>query len=268
MDIRRLDLNLLRVFETVYRTRNLTTAGEALALSQPAMSHALRRLREALKDPLFVRLPRGLRPTPYADQLASPVTRALGELRTALDRSKFEPSSSTRTFRIAMTDIGEQVFLPALTRHFQRVAPVATLQTRQIPVKDLREAMHGGEVDAAMGFIPQLGAGFYQQRLFLDDYVCMARRGHPHISAPLTLEKYRRTTHALVSSEGTGHGERIEHALQSRHIRAKVALRVTHFLAVPSIVAHTDLAVVLPRNLAESFSFLRVQLFALPFELP
>jgi DNA-binding transcriptional LysR family regulator len=119
-----------------------------------------------------------------------------------------------------------------------------------------------------MGFIPQLGAGFYQQGLFLDHYVCMARKGHPHINPPLTLEKYRRAAHAVVSSEGTGHGERIERTLQSKHIRAKVALRVTHFLAVPSIVARTDLAVVLPTNLAESFSALKVRLFALPFELP
>ncbi len=268
MDIRRLDLNLLVVFDTVYRTRNLTAAGGALALSQPAMSHALRRLRDALKDPVFVRLRRGLEPTPFADQLASPVAHALGELRRALDKSQFAPSISTRTFRIAMTDIGEQVFLPSLGRYFGTVAPRASLQTSQIPVKDLREAMADGQVDIAMGFIPQLGAGFCQQLLFKDHYVCMARNRHPHISAPLTLEKYRRASHAVVSSEGTGHGEVIERVLQAKQVGARVSLRVSHFVTVPTIVARTDLAVVLPWNLARSFQFLKVKLFPLPFDLP
>src|SRR5262245_1956109 len=163
MDLRRVDLNLLVVFDAVYRTGKLSAAGEALALSQPAMSHALRRLRETLKDPLFVRLPRGLQPTPFADELAGGVTRALAELRNAIGKPKFDPAEAARLFRIAMTDIGEQVFLPKLARHLQAAAPEVSLQAYQLPVKELLTAMYEGEIDLAMGFIPQLRAGFFQQ---------------------------------------------------------------------------------------------------------
>jgi DNA-binding transcriptional LysR family regulator len=269
MDIRRIDLNLLVLFEAVYRLRNLTAAGESLGLSQPAMSHALRRLRDMLQDPLFVRLPKGLQPTPFAENLASQVTQGLGVLRGALDKAEFVPATSSRLFRIVMTDIGEYVFVPALSRRLEALAPQVTLETLQLPVKELKEAMANGEVDLAMGFVPRLGAGFHQQRLFSDHYVCMVRRDHRDIRSTLTLKQYLGATHALIASEGTGHGERIERALLDRNPSARIALRMNRFLAMPAVIENTDMLVTLPNNLAESFRLqFKVRVLPVPFDLP
>jgi DNA-binding transcriptional LysR family regulator len=266
---KRIDLNLLVVFEAIYGKRNLTAAGETLGLSQPAMSHALSRLRQLYEDALFVRLPRGLHPTPYAEKLARSVATGLDAIRGTLARLEFEPRASTRVFRLAMTDIGEQVFLPALTRHLSAAAPGVSVQTVQIPVKDLEKTMASGDVDLALGFIPQLRTGFYQQRLFRDSYASVARAEHPQIRGSLTLQQYRQAGHALVFSAGTGHGQVIERVLQRKDVRGRVALRITHFLALPAIVASTDLIATLPKNLAVSFAaFPKIRIFTPPVDFP
>lgn len=268
-DIRRIDLNLLVVFDAIYKSRNLTAAGAALGLSQPAMSHALKRLRWMLQDPLFVRLPRGLQPTPHAEQLAGPVAQGLESIRGTLDRAGFDPSTSKRTFRLAMTDIGEQVFLPALLGHLLRHAPGVAVQTCQITTEDLRDAMASGGVDLALGFIPQLGPGFLQMRLFRSVYACVVRHGHPDIHETLSLKQYREARHALVLSAGTGHGEVIERAMLAKKIDSNAIQRISHFLAIPAILASTDLVATLPRNLAEAFGQQRkLRLLPPPLELP
>lgn len=268
-DLRRVDLNLLVVFDAVMRARNLSAAGQALGLSQPAMSHALNRLRETFKDPLFVRLPRGLQPTPYAEGVAGAVQQMLELVRGTLDRVGFDPRTASRRLRIAMTDIGEFVFLPRLASRLAALAPGISIESVQIPVDALRDAMAAGEVDLAMGFIPQLSAGFRQQRLFRDDYACIVREDHPRVRDGLGLKAFREARHVLVASEGTGHGEVIGRALARKSVKAAVALRVVHFLAVPQIVAGSDLVAVLPRNLARAFADSHpIRLFDSPIELP
>lgn len=266
---RRIDLNLLVVFDAIYKARNLTAAGEAIGLSQPAMSHALARLREMFNDPLFVKLPRGLQPTPYADEVAPTVLEGLATVRRSLDKAGFDPASSRRVFRFAMTDIGEWVLLPPLARTLNSVAPGISIHTSQPAVRELREGMASGEIDLALGFIPQLAAGFRQQVMYRSAYACVVRDGHPVIRDSITLKQYREANHVLPYSSATAHGETIEKALLSPGVRGRIATRVTHFLAIPAILAGTDLIATIPRNLAESFGrLMRVRVLAPPVELP
>ncbi len=253
MDICDLDLKLLVAFEAMLGTRNVTAAADATGMTQPAMSTALGKLRKALDDPLFVRTSKGMEPTPFALELADPIRTALHLLRQTLNRDKhFDAATSTRTFRIVMTDIGERVFLPALLQRLSTVAPGVNLRTVQLPVKEMREALESGEMDLAVGFIPDLSAGYYQQRLFNRSYVCITRTDHPDIGDTLSLKQYLAASHAIVSAPGTGH-DVVERVLAEKGYKRRIALHVTHFLAIPLIVANTDLVVTIPTMLAESY---------------
>jgi DNA-binding transcriptional LysR family regulator len=269
---RRIDLNLLVVFDAIYRARNLGAAGHTIGLSQPAMSHALARLRSLVKDPLFVRLPRGLQPTPYADTIAPTVTQGITAIRGVFDEVGFDPSSSRRTFRIAMTDLGERVLLPELCAHLAKIAPAISIESCQPRIEDLRQAMAAGEVDLASGIVPTLGAGFRQRVLLHGTYCCMVREGHATIRHSLTLQGFREASHVLVAtnpSTATGHTEVIEKALRAPSVNARIALRNAHFLALPGIILNTDFVATLPTKLAASFQeHLKVRIFPPPIPLP
>ncbi|HSW15830.1 MAG TPA: LysR family transcriptional regulator [Ramlibacter sp.] len=269
MDILHLDLKLLVAFEAVLTQHNVTAAAESIGLSQPAMSTCLGKLRKVLNDPLFVRTSRGMEPTPFATELADPIRHALHLIRQTLSRDKhFDPATSTRTFRIVMTDIGERVFLPTLLRRLSDVAPGVNLHTVQLPVKEMREALESGEMDLAVGFIPDLAAGYYQQRLYNRSYVCVARSDHPHIGGTLSLKQYLAASHAIVSSPGTGH-DVVERVLAEKGLQRRIALHVTHFLAIPLIVANTDLVVTIPTMLAESYlPTSNIKLLTPPLKMP
>lgn len=253
MDILDLDLKLLVVFEAMLAARNVTLAAESIGMTQPAMSTYLGKLRKVMGDPLFVRTSRGMEPTPFAVELSEPIRNAMQLLRQTLNRDKhFDAATSTRTFNLVMTDIGERVFLPTLLQRLTKVAPLVSIRTVQLPVSEMREALESGEMDLAVGFIPKLSAGFYQQRLFTRSYVCVVRTDHPTIGDRLSLKQFLAASHAVVSAPGTGH-EVVERVLAEKDLARKVALRVTHFLAIPLIVANTDLIVTIPEMLAESY---------------
>lgn len=268
-DILGLDLKLLVAFEAVLTQHNVTAAAESIGLSQPAMSTCLSKLRRVLNDPLFVRTSRGMEPTPFATEVADPIRNALELIRQTLNRDKlFEPATSTRTFRVIMTDIGERVFLPRLLQHLSEVAPGVNLRTIQLPVKEMREALESGEMDLAVGFIPDLTTGYYQQRLYNRTYVCVVRKDHPSIASTLSLKQYLAASHAIVSSPGTGH-DVVERVLADRGYTRRVALHVTHFLAIPLIVANTDLVVTIPIMLAESYlETSNIKLLTPPLKMP
>src|SRR5690606_20171772 len=152
---------------------------ENLGLTQPAVSNALKRLRLLLNDELFLRTSRGMEPTPYAMELADPIASALDTIQNTLTRqSTFDPSTSTRKFKLGMTDLGEIELLPRLMDLLEATAPGVTLSTVRSNADNLREEMEAGHVDLAIGLLPQLKTGFFQQRLFLQKYVCLFREGH------------------------------------------------------------------------------------------
>ncbi len=269
MNLNELDLNLLRAFDAVLRRRSVTAAGAEIGLTQPAMSNALGRLRKLFNDPLFVRTPRGMDPTPYARSIADPVRRALGLIETTLaSRAAFDPGESERTFRLHMSDIGEMVFLPPLLERLQRVAPGVRVETRSTPEAAIEGALAGGELDLAVGFLPGLRAPVRSQRLFRDAYVCMMRADHPRIRRRLTRRLFSEASHVLVASVGAGHRV-IEEMLVAEGLDRRIALRVPHFMVVPMILERTDLVVTVPERVAAVFERLgRFKTLPLPLEIP
>jgi len=254
MNVLDLDLNLLRAFDAIATEGSVTVAGERIGLSQPAMSNALARLRQLFDDPLFVRTPRGMRPTPFAQQLSQPVREALRLIQGALQQhAGFDPRSSGNTFRFHMSDIGEMVFLPGLLERVKRDAPGVKIEVMRIPVKDVHTALESGELDLAVGFLPGLTTGMRQQPLFREHYVCMMRADHPLIGEKISARQFRDAAHVLVSYAGTGH-QVIEETFVAEGLSAHIAVRVPHFLVVPMILARTDLIVTVPSRVAAVFA--------------
>jgi len=269
MNVGDLDLNLLRAFDAVLREGSVTGAAERLGLSQPAMSNALSRLRSLLGDPLFMRTSDGMRPTPFAQQLAAPVQQALDLIRASFSQQAgFEPKTSDRVFRLQLTDVGEIAFLPPLLERLQRDAPRVRVETQHLPQDEVSDALASGEVDLALGFLPELSQGVVQKRLFRDRYVCLVRADHPRIGSRLTLAQFLASTHVLVSSRGSAH-EIVEQTLRNQGLVRRIALRVPHFTVVPMILARTDHMVIVPEGLLRAITpFGRFKALKPPVDIP
>jgi len=265
---RRLDLNLMVVFEAIYRTRNLTAAGEGLGLSQPAVSHALSRLRWTFDDPLFVRLPRGVQPTALADEIAPYVTQGIAIVRRGFERKAFDPATSTRLFTVAMSDIGEVAHLPPLLAALEG-APGVRLRAVEMAPAEARAALADGRVDLALAVNLRSAPPFRDALVVEHGYATVARVGHPAIRTRLTLAQFRKARHLLVVPTGpVKHGEVIERALRSRRVDARIAVQVAHFHPVAAIVSRSDLIATVPRGLAETMPRDRIRVFETPIELP
>ncbi len=254
MNVNTFDLNLLRVFDAVMREGNITAAGARLGLTQPAMSHALKRMRELCNDPLFVRTTRGMKPTAYAQQLAEPVAQAIGVIRAALERdAKFDPATSSRTFNLLMTDIAELIFLPKLIPHIEKLAPNVSIVSTQAARDRYRDALEVGTTDLAIGQLPDLQQDFHQQYLFDEPLVCLMRRDHPTIGKKLSLDQFLETGQISVSAPAQVDGL-VKRALGKRAARRKIVLHVPHYLVVPMILMQSDLIAIMPRTLSTIFS--------------
>ena len=264
------DLNLLVAFDAILKERNITLAAQRIGLSQPAMSSALGRLRRTFNDALFVRTGRGMQPTPYAQLLAPPIQRACELIADSLlIGAEFQPETASRTFSFYMTDIGEAVFLPRLIGVLASRAPRVSVRVLRIPARGAQEAMAAGEVDIAIGLFPDLKAGFFQQRLYRDEFVCVLRTDHPCVGDPLTVKAFAGMRHAAIESAGTGHEAAVERAFARHRLNRSIGLTIPHFMALPAIVAHTDLIVTVPRRLAQTFaSFPNLTLMEAPIRIP
>jgi DNA-binding transcriptional LysR family regulator len=194
MNVGTFDLNLLRVFAVMMAERSTTLAGQRLGLSQSSVSHALRRLREACDDPLFVRTGSGMQPTAYALALADPIERALQLIEGGLARSgAFDPASARRTFNLLLSDIGQLSYLPRLAEHLRREAPGVEIDVAHLPLDRYRDALQSGAAHLAIGHLPVLVPGFHRAHLFDDRYVCLlserhAKRASPAHPAPADVE--------------------------------------------------------------------------------
>ena len=269
MNLASLDLNLLRVFDAVHTHRNVSAAAAALAMSQPAVSNALKRLRREFADELFTRSPQGMNPTPAADRVAATVTQALTLLQEGLQPGPvFEPARTRRRFTLIMSDIGEIVFLPQLLQFLQTAAPQVRIEAVTLPLREARLAMESAAVDLAVGFLPGLKAGFYQQRMFEQKYVCMLRHGHPRIGESLSMKGFIEARHAVVNAEGTGHGM-VEAMFERAGLAPEMVVRLPHFLAAPMVVAATDLIATVPQKLGEVYAkILPLRLLPHPLKIP
>lgn len=252
MQLERLDLNLLRLFDAVYRTRQVSRAAEQLGITQPAASQGLTRLRLLLGDALFARGAGGMQPTPKAQRLAAPVRAALSLLEQALaETGSFDPSSSRKVFRCHMSDIGEARFLPELMAALHARAPGVRVECQVLPHAQVAEALDAGAVDFAFGFLPSV-KDVRSAHLLDDRYVVLLRADHPFVrrARPRTaLADLARLEFVAVRS----HSEtlRILHLLR---LEERIRLSASHFLALPAIVRDTDLGVVMPADFARRFA--------------
>ena len=246
----------------LYDELSVSRAAQKLGMSQPAVSMALRKLRGAFNDPLFVRASKGMTPTPRAHALSRSCARPLLTRLQAgvLAEEHFNPGLSTRPFTFALSDVGEMVFLPKLLERLRRRRPTRG-STRCRCRRDLiAQGLENGEIDLAIGYFPDLKRqSFFQQRLFTHAFACLMRAGHPQRAKRLSLETFLAMEHAVVRAEGRSQ-EIFERFLERKKIRRKIALLTPHFLSLPMVIARSDLVTTVPHAIALYFSRLSPEL--------
>jgi DNA-binding transcriptional LysR family regulator len=248
-----IDLNLLVVFDAVMQERNVTRAGSRLGLSQPAMSHALTRLRHMLKDDLFVRTPKGMVPTPRAEQLALPVRAALDGLQHSLEPSQFDPSIATRNFRVAVDEYAAVVLVGALTARITKAAPGMTLEFRLSGNLDIPNVLDRGELDLAIGAFVDQGERFSHQPLLQDEFVLVMRKNHPAaIDSNLSIENFAALPHLEIASIHYA-TDFVDQALARRKLTRRIALRAPVLSAVRILLA-SDMVSIFRRRTAEELT--------------
>ncbi|WP_309681381.1 LysR family transcriptional regulator [Polaromonas sp.] len=259
LNFRTLDLNLLRVFDEVMAERSLTRAARNLSLTQPAVSNALRRLRDALGDELVQRSGQGMAPTPRALALWPVVREALQQLQESLAPSTFVAAEASTTFVLAMADATAAELIPGLTDLLEREAPGVSMRVVPLTTRDPRKLLDEEACDLAVGYFPSVLADltaraqsgeaqpFLHQRLYDGEYVCVMRKDHPLASGPLTLSRFCAARHLLVSFSGRPYGF-IDESLASLRRQRHVVLTVNQFFTAGRVVANSNLLTVLPRH--------------------
>lgn len=275
---RTLDLNLLRVFDAVMAEGSLTRAAAALAMTQPAVSHAIKRLRLAVGEALFTRTANGMRPTPRARELWPPVREALSQMRQALSPDAFDPATDAVHFRLALADITAALLSPPLVQRIERDGLALSLSMLPLTDRDPRKLLEAGDADLAIGHFPQVMASLGQDvqasapwrhtRLYSARQVCVMRRGHPLADQPLSWDTFCAARHLLVSFSGQPEGS-VDQQLDAMGRSRRIVLTVNPYFAASRVVAQSDLLTVLPQGLVEAAGTpLELVSRPLPVELP
>jgi len=243
---------LLQLFDVLYHCRSVTRAAEQLGQSQPTISIWLARLREQLNDPLFVRTPGGMAPTPRADQLIGPCREVLESLRrlTAWD-PQFIPATAQRRFRLCVSDASHITLLPSILNHLRSHAPGIRLEAARID-GNTESALESGEADLAIGFVPWLGGGMYQQVLFEQDWVCLSSPQHPRLGEGMSLACYCAEGHVQISY-GTGQ-KLLAAGLARAGVTRRIMLELPGFLGLGMVIGTTDLVATLPRHIGQTLA--------------
>jgi DNA-binding transcriptional LysR family regulator len=266
-----LDLNLLRVLVVIAEKRSVSAAAIHLQKSQPSVSAALSRLRAFFGDPLFVRTGNRMQPTPRMLEIAGPVRDVLTRVGANIVASPtFEPAAKNAPIVLALSDVGEVVFLPAIIPALRRIAPHTSLRSVSLPASEVAAGLETGAIDLALGYFPNLRQhNFFQQSLFSDTFTCLIRADHPVKSPRLSLRQFASLDHAVVRAESRTE-EVIERFLVSRKIQRRVVLTTPHFASVPPIVERSDLVVTVPEPLANYFTTVstRIRSVKPPFDPP
>ena len=281
MNFLTLDLNLLRVFDEVMAERNLTRAARNLAITQPAASNALRRLRTALGDDLVTRAGYGVVPTPFALSIWPAVREALTNLRAAIAPIDFDPSTTRETFVLAMADATSAILIPRLLQIMESEAPSASMRVRPLTTRDPRPLLEGNEVQMAVGYFPAVVAAitlgemqedkpdtFGHAPVYSGQYVCVRRRDHPLAASPISLDAYCAARHLLVSFSGRPFGF-VDEALSVIKRARRVVLTVNQFFTAAEVVTQSDLLTILPRDFIPSTGIAdRLAWQPLPVQVP
>lgn len=264
------DLNLLPIAVALYDELSVSRAARQLGMSQPAVSKALRRLRETFEDALFVRGTSGIVPTPRAHAIVRAARPHLQSLQDDLLKSEhFDPGSSTRPIVLGLSDIAEMAFLPSILNHLRVSAPKCPVMTVTVPDAQLADALEKGDVDVAAGFFPAMARrNFRQRRLSRHGFACLMRAGHPLWKSRLTVSAFLAAEHVVIRREGRSQ-DILERFIDRRKLRRKVAMYTANVLSVPFIVMDTDLIATLPFAVVTRFASLTTQVAAAlpPFDL-
>ena len=279
MNFLTLDLNLLRVFDAVMIEQNLTRAADKLAMTQPAVSNALKRLRHSLSDELLIRTAYGVKPTPRAEALWPTIRDVLSKLEAALAPGAFDVSQTQATFRMAMADATAALWMPTLVAAIQNEAPGINVRMVPLTTREPRPMLMRGDIDIAVGFFPGVVAqlagsqtagnsAIRHESLYTGRYVCVMRRDHPLAASDLTLDDYCQARHLLVSFSGRAHGL-IDEVLEKMGRERRILLTINQFFTAGRVVAHSDLLTVLPRHLISATGMSDALIWKeLPFETP
>lgn len=273
MNINALDLNLLLVFDALQRTHSVTLAGEQLFISQSGVSNALRRLRDAFGDELFVRTGSGMMPTPLAESMAEPIHAALQQIRQAVEnRGYFDAANSTRHFRLALSDVGQMSLFPHLLSYFDKHAPNISLETVPLLRHGIAAQMSGGEIDLAIGVARPLGPGFSRRRFHSLRFVCAVSKNHPTIQGSISLEQFLEASFIEYEPTGGSYDHFREHAgrlFEERKIQRKVSVKMAYLSGIESVIASSDRVAVVTEALVASMGLENtVQVLGLPFDIP
>jgi DNA-binding transcriptional LysR family regulator len=261
-----LDLNLLPIAFALYDELSVSRAARVLGMSQPAVSMALKRMREAFDDPLFVRVPNGITPTPRAHAIVQRSRPMIGRLQQDLVKGQsFDPATSTQTFTLALSDVGEMAFLPRIIPPLRELAPNCAVRSVSLPPSQLAHELEKGEVDVAVGYFPTLATkNFRQRRLSVHRFACLMRVNHPLWEPRLSVSAFLEAEHLVVREEGRSQ-EVLERFFGRRRVRRRVKAYTAHFLGVPFILASSDLIATVPYAVARDFAAMSSRLaIALP----
>jgi DNA-binding transcriptional LysR family regulator len=276
LNFRTLDLNLLRVFDVVMAERNLTRAAERLSITQPAVSNALKRLKDSVGEDLLTRAASGVKPTPRAEALWPDVRAALGHLRAALSPGEFNPQTDTATFRIAMADATAALFMPPLVQQIEHGQALASVRVLPLQTRDPGPMLERGDADLAIGYFPETVSSLTGQgadsplrhaHLHDSEYVCVMREGHPLAEGDLSLDAYCAADHLLVNFAGRPYGL-ADQALAALNRKRRIVLTVNQYFTAGRVVANSNLLTVLPAYFVGSTGY-REQVVTrpLPFHL-
>lgn len=265
----RVDLNLLVVFDAMVAEGHATRAAQRLGLTQPAVSHALNRLRALFGDPLFVRSPGGMKPTPAALRAAPAIRSILEQVESVLLGGEvFDPSASTRQFVLGLSDYAAIVLLPGLTGRIEQEAPGISLIVRTTSRSVGLAALEDGSVELVAGNFPEPLSHLREELLYEEDFVCAVRDDHPAVTGSIDLARYLSARHLHVSTTGEPSGY-VDALLREQGMQRNVAVTVGHFLLAPLLVCSSDVVITEPRRLFAALADrLSLQLLPPPIDIP
>lgn len=269
MNLKSVDLNLLVVFDAIFTEGSLSRAADRVAMSQPATSNALARLRVAMDDPLFTRRGYGMEPTVRARQIAKPIRQALDVLQAGLStNAEFDFRTARESFSIATEDFGDVVILPRLMNWLSKVAPMITVKVASERAGAALMETRRGSIDIALDYIPAEHSQLVVQHLMREERVCVMRNDHPRIAEAITLDTYLSLPHLVLNRKLAG-GAVVTQELARRSLTRNVAMEVPHYLSMPAVLLQTDYISTMPRRVAQVVAeHFRLKIVRLPLELP
>jgi len=264
MRLNKIDLNLFVIFDAIYRERNVTRAASQLSLTQPAVSNALSRLRQSFDDPLFVRTPNGMSPTPVADGAIADIRKALELMRNTVDvQPRFDPSKSQTVFHLGMNDLAEALLLPKLHESVRLDSPNVSVTSYYVAREKAAEELKAGKIDLLLDAPVNNARGLYVKPLRELPYAVAMRNDHPLSRKSISLDDYLAAEHLHVSSRRKGRGQ-VDIALNRVGKQRKIAVRIQNYMVAAKIAQETDLLWTTPKVLASASNLHSV---SLPFEV-